>query len=820
MFLVKFKSWVAGLCVLALVACGGGGDAGDSNLGNGPGTPVLGTAITTPTAVDLVLTLSASTVPNDGSATITATAIALDARNNALAGVPITVSADTGVVTPTGTKTGTDGTLSAAIGIGANALPRQISITATSGTKSRTATLQVVSSAGGAGIDPSDLLVSLSQATIPNDGSQTVTVTAIALDLQRNVMANVPVTFEVNNGATVAPAGSVTAANGTMTAIVGIGTERSNRVITVSARTDGLPVRTVQLPVVSAVSAARPVAAGLSLLLSSSTLDNTAAASVTATATAVDANRNTLAGIPVTFTVGGNAILTPGGAVTDSNGVVTALVRVGADFTNRTLSVSAFSGSLVDSKSVTVRGATLSASLSPVVTASTPGNVISYKLVDVNGQPMAAQPISVGAPGLPALSGQTNINGSFDYTFTAPSLAGEVVVTAISAGATRDSRIQVIAAGSGGVPDATTVPESVSLSATPSVVPVNTSGSTTNQAQLRALFIGPNNAPVPNIRVRFDLKGNTNTTDGVVSYVGAFAYSDSSGVARGTFTPGLIGGPTDGVTVRACWARTDAEFATSTCPNEVTTKLTVGAEVLSVSIGTDNTVTPGANGLTYIKRYAVMVVDAAGQAKPGTQITPLVDLLRFYKGFYRWNGALWVPVNSLLPATITSPGPPVVVSQPPSSENYVWDAAAKAWTFGPPTLTPSCPNEDVNRNAVREAGTFNAGVVAPVLAVRQEDLNWNGDLDPRKAYVAITMVGGSTTNASGLAYLQIEYPKNAASWIDALITVTASGVGGSEFKASTVSGLPFASSDVTVEATPPAFVRSPFGTSSTCQSAD
>lgn len=804
MFLVKFKSWVAGLCTLALVACGGGGGAsGDSSQGGGAGTPVLGTAVITPTAADLVLTLSASTVPNDGSGTITATAIALDARNNAVAGVPITLSADTGVVTPTGTKTGTDGTLSAAIGIGSNATPRQITITATSGTKSRTATLQVVSSAGGSGISPSDLLVSLSQASVPNDGTQTVTVTAIALDLQRNVLANVPVTFSVDNGATVTPSGSVTGANGTLTASVSIGTDRSNRVITVSARADGLPLRTVQLPVVSAVSTTRPVAAGLSLLLSSSTLDNTAAATVTATVTAVDANRNTLSGIPVTFTVGGNAIVTPGGTVTDSNGVVTAVVRVGSDFTNRTFTVSAVSGGLVDSKSITVRGAALSASLSPVVTSATLGNVISYKLVDVNGQPMAAQPITVSAPGLPAASGQTNINGAFDYTFTAPSAAGEVLVTALAAGATRESRIQVIAAGSGGVPDATIVPEGVSLSATPSVVPVNTAGSTANQAQLRALFVGPNNAPVPNIRVRFDLAGNSTSTDGVVSYVGAFAYSDSSGVARGTFTPGLIGSPTDGVTVRACWARTDAEFTTNACPNAVTTKLTVAAEVLSVSIGTDNTVISGVNGLTYIKRFAVMVVDAAGQAKPGAQITPLVDLPRFYKGRYTWDGAFWRGFNSLA-----------------QTENYVWDATGKAWTRGASTLTPSCPNEDVNRNAVREAPTFVANASAPALAGRQEDLNWNGDLDPRKAYVAITMVGGTTTNASGLAYLQIEYPKNVASWVDALITVTASGVGGSEFKASYPINLPFAAADVTVESVPPPFVRSPLGISSSCQDTD
>jgi len=544
-----------------------------------------------------------------------------------------------------------------------------------------------------------------------------------------------------------------------------------------------------------------------------------------ATVTAVDGNRNTLAGIPVAFSVDGNAIVTPAATVTDSNGLVTATVRIGSDLSNRVLNVSVASGGLTRSKPITVRGATLSASLSPVVTAGALGNAISYKLVDVNGQPMSGQPIVVSAPGVQSGSGVTDINGAFDYTFTAPSAAGQVTVTAVAAGATRESKIDVVAAGSNGVPDAVVVPDgtspsvsvAVSLSATPSVIPVNAAGSTVNQAQLRALFVGPKNAPVPNVRVRFDLAGNSTSTDGRVAYVGAFAYSDAAGVARGTFIPGQISSPTDGVTVRACWALTDAAFTNNACPNAVTAKLTVASESLSVAIGTDNTVSSGGGGLTYIKKFVVMVVDAAGQARPGVQITPLVDLPRHYKGVFIWDGKAWTQRMSLRRSVVDANGQEIAV---PSPENYLWDPTAKAWTLGPATLTPSCPNEDVNRNAVREAPVYVPGSAAPSLADRQEDMNWNGELDSRKASVAITMVGGSTTNASGLAFLQIEYPKSLASWIDALISVTASGIGGSEFKASYTATLPFLAADVAVENVPPAFVRSPFGVSSTCTNTD
>jgi len=123
---------------------------------------------------------------------------------------------------------------------------------------------------------------------------------------------------------------------------------------------------------------------------------------------------------------------------------------------------------------------------------------------------------------------------------------------------------------------------------------------------------------------------------------------------------------------------------------------------------------------------------------------------------------------------------------------------------------------------VREAATFVPGAAAPALAARQEDLNWNGDLDPRKSDVAIKMVGSSKTDANGLAILQIEYGRNLASWVDFVITVTASGVSGTEARARYIGyayglgNLPYPATAVTVKTTSPAFVVSPYGRSTTC----
>jgi hypothetical protein len=79
------------------------------------------------------------------------------------------------------------------------------------------------------------------------------------------------------------------------------------------------------------------------------------------------------------------------------------------------------------------------------------------------------------------------------------------------------------------------------------------------------------------------------------------------------------------------------------------------------------------------------------------------------------------------------------------------------------------------------------------------------------------MIGSPRTDANGLAVLQIEYGQNVASWVDFIITVTASGISGTEARARYagllygVGNLPYPSSAVTDETVPPAFVVSPYG---------
>ncbi len=511
-----------------------------------------------------------------------------------------------------------------------------------------------------------------------------------------------------------------------------------------------------------------PVAADLSLELSASTVDNSGGQSVVATVTAVDASRNTLSDIPVAMTVDNNATVSLSSPVTGSDGKVTGTVSIGSDRSNRLITVTAVSGTLERTATFRVTGAKIEATLLPaVVNPSSTGNKIQYRLVDVNANAMRQQPITVSAPNVADVTGQTDSNGSFEYTYTAPAVAGAWDVTATAGGVTSISSVLVQPVGGGSVPPAVGAIQSASTTANPSVVSVNTPD-TNNRSEIRALFVGANNAPIQNVRARFSLP-DPNSIGGALTTGNNVVYSDANGIATSAYVPGSRSSPTNGVIVRVCYDNND--FPANACPNQTQTTLTVISEALAVTIGTDNTISDGTGGLTYVKKFVVLVVDSSGQAKSGVQLTPSIDLLEYIKGYY--DG----PTN--------------------------WNRSAPSATHPTPVegsigfTGHSCENEDVNRNGILESG---------------EDLNGNGELDPRKSDVAISFVGSNVTDASGTAVLQISYPKNVATWIRYRILVSASGVSGTEGR-DTWSGTLSADAGAFTAEVAPAFAVSPYGQS-------
>lgn len=284
-------------------------------------------------------------------------------------------------------------------------------------------------------------------------------------------------------------------------------------------------------------NAGAPVAADLALLLSANQLNNDGTSTLTATATAVDANRNAVAGIPVTISVNSNAVAVPSGSKTDDTGKVTAAVGSGADRANRTVTVTAVTGGLVRTATFQVVGSVLTGTPLPTVVAPGAAGQVVFQLKDANSIAMANQAIVVNGIDGVDRRGSTDNNGQYIYSYTAPALAGTVMVRATAGGVSNVQSILVQASGGGAIPPAALAVQSASLAASPSVVQVN-SAATTNQAELRALFLGAGNAPVKNVRVRFDLAGDLNNIGGSISSGTNVVYSNDNGIATAAYVPG------------------------------------------------------------------------------------------------------------------------------------------------------------------------------------------------------------------------------------------------------------------------------------------
>lgn len=514
------------------------------------------------------------------------------------------------------------------------------------------------------------------------------------------------------------------------------------------------------------------VAANLDLQLDVATIDNSGAASVKATATATTASGQALSGVPVSFSVDNSGIFSVAGTATDSTGKLTATVLPGSDPSNRLITVTATSGGLSKSASFAVTGAKLTGTPIPVnVLPGSTGNRVDFRLVNANGSPMIGQPISVSAGALAVVTGTTGGAGDFTYTYAAPTTTGPLDIVATAGGVTNTQTVTVASVSA--VPPAPIPVLSASVSANPSVVATNTA-TTNNRTEIRALFVGASNMPVPNVRVRFDLAGDPSSIGGSFSAGDntptgdkSVVYTDANGIATTAYIPGTRSSPTNGVTIRACYDLVD--FAVCDPTKVASTTITVAADPLAVTIGSNETVYTGPADLTYIRKFVILVVDASGRAKGNVDIVPSVDIDRYYKGQFV-HGANWFQGYEGLPATV------------------------------PATLIPASPvgcfNEDINRNGVNEAG---------------EDLNHNAKLEPRKSDVAVSVLGTGKTDASGTATVQIEYPKNIASWARVNILVSATGVSGTEGRATWTEILPYPVSAVTAPGAP-AFVVSPYGT--------
>lgn len=530
--------------------------------------------------------------------------------------------------------------------------------------------------------------------------------------------------------------------------------------------------------------------ADLVMTLSDTQIDNTGSDTVTVTVTAIDSARNAIATVPVTVSADADAIVTSGDTETDGDGLLTSSLTIGNNKANRVITVTAVSGTITRSATIQVSGTSISAVLNPAVVRPNTAADVQIRIVDKAGNPMANEAVQVTAAGLnPAeATGTTDSNGSYVYSYTSPASAGDYPITIAAGGASTLQTLQVQTTGTR--PVVTTAITSSSVSANPSVVAVNLPDSSANRSEIRALFLGADNRPIPNVRVLFDLDGDAQSIGGTFTAGAANTagdaqplYSDENGVVTTAYVPGTRSSPTDGVTIRACYGVSDNDPNLRNCATNSTETLTVTSEPLNVTIGTNATIIVGT--LTYTKQFNVSVVDSSGAAKADVNLVASVDLPRYRKGRYVLGANGWVKDGPL-----------------PSGDYAI------------------CANEDVNRNGVLEGSEGNDRDGVLEAGEGGEDQNDNGALEPRKADVRVRLLSNKT-NASGSAVLEVTYDQDHGSWVDAVITVSASGIAGTEGRAVyTLSPVPVDAAQVRNTSATPAFVRSPYGISNSCTNAN
>jgi hypothetical protein len=637
----KFTGWLAALATAGLLsACGGGGGSPGSNS-NG---------VAPSKASSVVLTSSATSIASSGldGTEVTLTAIVKDAGGNALTGETVNFTASSGTITNTNRVTNASGQVVEKLSVKGDATLRTITITANAGSATSTALkIDVVSAV------PS-LVLTTDSGTLASAGTAggEVTVKALVRDANNTVMPGVTVDLKVDSGSLTLTS-RVTDAQGVVTEKLGTGGDASSRAIKITATVPGATPQTAVVNV-----------AGNKLTINAAPTINVGS-SADITVKLVDSAGNALIGKPVTFTSNANSLAVKGGgaAVTSAAGQLVLTYTA--------------SGGTADVVSVKSMGELASTSLAinsssfAIRVLNGSGNVISS--ADIGG----CQQVSVtGAPGgtvtistsrgtvyrdsacSTALSSALSLSGGAATAYINATGPGVATLTANASNQTTQTDLEFLAP--------VTAQSTISVQADPAVIGVNTNGSTSQQATLRAIVrdgTAQNNL-IKNATVAFsiiaDPSGGTLSQPAVVT-------TGADGTATVSFIAGSTQTPLNGVRIQAQLIGGSGASAVAT--------LTVAQKSLFIGAGTGNTVSLP-NSATYQLDYAVIVTDAAGNAVPGVKLTASVLPASYYKGVLAFKSpdGPWQPVSST-----------------------------------------TCANEDVNNNGILDAG---------------EDINGNGTLQP------------------------------------------------------------------------------------------
>ncbi|HZP13431.1 MAG TPA: Ig-like domain-containing protein, partial [Nevskiaceae bacterium] len=598
------------------------GCSGDVQFGDGLPNPDNPGGTTAPPA-NINIVLSSATLlssASDALGGVTITAIVTDAANNTIQGAPVAFAATSGALQVTQAVTDASGVATAILTTGGDPSIRQIIVGAASGSVSRTAAVQVVSStASGPPVD--------SLALLPATGSLTPSG---SLDLSAfvansgspNGLAGVPVTWATSagllTGLTLPDHTSVSDSTGNAHATLTTGGDPTLTSITVTATAGGhSQSRTYTVAGGGVgVSALNLVASGTQLAADADQV----AEGITIRAIATDSHGNVVSGVPVSFAIpppsSGALIVTQG--TTDENGQAIAILTTGGNPAPRTINVTATVGTLTRTLSPAIQ---VVGSIGPVPaalnvfasaaslpsTASAPANgvTVSAVVTDANGVTVPGIPVTFSAPGgaISVTQAITDANGIATAVLTTggnPS-PRTINVTASTGSISRTIGIAVIGAGSG--PTVNTI----SLTASSTTLPASatTSGSA-GAITLTAFVRDSNNNAVPGAAIAFS------STAGQLSQVQTT--SDANGQATAVLSTGGDNALPPTITVSAT-----ASGHTASLPITVVNGTSVNASSINV-IAASPTLSSSANTPALGDPITATVLDSNLNPVPGVTV--------------------------------------------------------------------------------------------------------------------------------------------------------------------------------------------------------
>src|SRR5712672_738257 len=490
-----------------------------------------------------------------------------------------------------------------------------------------------------------------SSPQMPSSGAANVDLTAIVVDANGQAVSGASVVFSTGTDPSavitnILPSGGVSDTNGGVTATLNLGSNKSNRFISVSASTQGATASTG----VDVTGTAITISGSSSLAFGAST---------TLTFSLKDSAGGAVPGFLMTLASATGNSISPASGTTNSSGQVTAVVTANVGG-NDTITATAAGAS--KTQALTVSGAGF-AFTTPAPAVEIPLNTPTALSVHWTsaGAPVVGQAVTFA-------TSRGNIAGS------PPTTNGTGDTPGVTISSTSSGIATITASGPGGTPAATlsvtfvaTTASSIAAQAVPGTVQITTgvASQTSNRATISVVVRDAANNLVKNAGVDFNL---TDNTGGFLN--ASHAITDINGGASVTYTSGTVSSAQNGVAVKT--TVTDVGGVPVGGSVIDTATLTVSGQSLLVRLGTDNLVQP----LPPVnkKTWVAIVTDAGGDAVAGVTVNFALRPGHYKKGQYD-----------------------------------VFDNAAGVWTRGsiPADPVTQCNNEDTNFNGNVDPGEDN-----------------------------------------------------------------------------------------------------------------